>query len=421
MTNNQVNKLGSKNFNKNIPIPPFKLNQFIDNVRAIEELAKIKPDVEKLKGYKGFGGLKRCFWDKNLYGQLMRAIRSNFGKEREKEILESLRNSSSSAYYTPTEVINFIYRYLDKVCHVKGGEVLEPACGNGAFFEHMPETMKANSKITGVEYDVFTSKLAKAIHPEINIINNGLQYVDFNGKKFDLIIGNPPYSPEKIVDDFMPDLNGYAIHHYFIAKCMRLLKDDGILALVMPSYWMDIPRTDTRHIIDNESVVIDVIRLPDNLFTQATVTVDIVFIRKTGKKVHDITNITEYSDGTAKDNINEFWLDNPSKVLGELKLKWVEAYKRYVPFCEAKGKEKALQDINNFEFTAEIIENYRKIVNCPIDVEELGDISFKLLESLEELELIKDQAINLIKDVDWLYRNIFELAQRTGKASNIID
>ena len=350
------------NSNNNQTLPLHKLEQFIANVKVLEELAKPKPKPEILKKYKGFGGLRNCFWDKQLYGQIMRAIRSNFGTEREKDVLENLRQSTKSAYYTPKEVISFMYRYLEQVCNFTGGEILEPSCGNGAFFEYMPESIRQNSQITGVEYDILTSKLVKNIYPDIEVINNGLQNIDFGAKKYDLIIGNPPYSDEKMTDGFMPDLNGYTIHHYFTAKCMRLLKDDGILAFVLPSFYMDIPRSNTRHIIDNESVVIDVLRLPENLFDQATITVDILFIRKTGNKIHDITQTATYNQGEASEQLNAYWLNNPKRIIGKLKLKWVKAYNRYVPTCEVQDKAKTLNYLKCCEFTEATISNYQNII-----------------------------------------------------------
>lgn len=350
------------NSNNNQTLPLHKLEQFIANVKILEELAKPSPKAEILKHYKGFGGLRNCFWDKQLYGQIMRAIRANFGTEREKEVLENLRQSTKSAYYTPKEVISFMYRYLEQVCNFTGGEILEPSCGNGAFFEYMPELIRQNSQITGVEYDILTSKLVQNIYPDIQVINDGLQNIDFGANKYDLIIGNPPYSDEKMTDDFMPDLNGYTIHHYFTAKCMRLLKDDGILAFVLPSFYMDIPRSNTRHIIDNESVVIDVLRLPENLFEQATVTVDIIFVRKSGNKIHDITDTVTYAQGEANDQVNQFWIKNPHRILGDLKLKWVKAYNRFVPTCEVQDKAKTLNYLKCCEFTEATISNYQNII-----------------------------------------------------------
>ena len=174
---------------ENKKLAEHKISQFLANVAVIEELAKINSNMDILKSYQGFGGLRQCFWDKRLYGRLMHAIRANFGTNKEKDVLESLRSTSQSAYYTLPEIITFIYGYLIEVCNFKGGDILEPSCGNGAFFEHMPVLLSSNSNVIGVEYDTLTSQLVSRIYPKIKIINNSLQKVDFAEQKFDLIIG----------------------------------------------------------------------------------------------------------------------------------------------------------------------------------------------------------------------------------------
>lgn len=399
-----------------------KIQQFVDNVSVFNELAKPISDVNVLKSYKGFGGLKRCFWDKSLYGQLMGSIRANVGREAEIKTLESLRNSSSSAYYTPKEVISFMYKYLSQVCKFTGGDILEPACGNGAFFEHMLEDIKSNSQITGIEYDILTSKLVSKIYPNVNVINSGLQDVNFDGKKYDLIIGNPPYGKEIIEDGAMSDISGYSIHNYFIAKCIRLLNDDGILAFVMPSFFMDKPKGHTRHIVNNEAIIVDVIRLPDNLFEQATVTVDLVFIRKTGNKVHDISMVTELVQGNAKDEINEFWIKNPNRVLGELKLKWVECYKNYIPTCESPSRHQSLKYLSLCSFTQETIENYQKVIALiPQNDAKLMDnesnkvIQFAINQLTDnvflELEKLTAESINITRKITSLHETIDRIRQ----------
>ena len=386
----------------NQTLPLQKIEQFIANVRVIEELAKSKPNPNILKGYKGFGGLKNCFWDKQLYGQIMRAIRANCGVEKEKDVVENLRQSTKSAYYTPKELIIFMYRYLEQVCSFKGGEILEPSCGNGAFFEHMPAEIMANSQITGIEYDILTSKLVKGLYQSITVINDGLQNIDFTGKKYDLIIGNPPYSDEKMQDKFMPDLNNYNIHHYFTAKCMRLLKDDGILAFVLPAFYMDIPQRNTRHIIDGESVLIDMVRLPSNLFDQATVTVDIVFVRKTGNKMHDMVNAVAYTHNGNTDYVNEFWIKNKNRILGELKLKFVKKYNRFVATCEATDKAKTLNYLVNCQFDVSTLDNFQKIINVETKCCDIPKVSntHTLFKGGLAIKDIQTKIYKLTKDIE---------------------
>lgn len=407
---------------QNKELPAHKLEQFAKNITVLEELAKDNSNSEILRQFRGFGGLSQVFWQPSLYGRLMRSIRANFGMKCEHAIMDSLKISANSAYYTPKEVINFMYKYLSQVCKFTGGDILEPACGNGAFFEHMPDSIKSNSQITGIEYDILTSKLVSKIYPNVNVINSGLQDVNFDGKKYDLIIGNPPYGKEIIKDSTMPDISGYSIHNYFIAKCVRLLNDDGILAFVMPSFFMDKPKGHTRHIVNNEAVVIDVIRLPDNLFEQATVTVDLVFIRKTGNKVHDISMVTELVQGNAKDEINEFWIKNPNRVLGELKLKWVKCYKNYIPTCESPSRQQSLKYLSLCSFTQETIENYQKVIALiPKKDAQLKDkernkvIQFAIDELTEnvfvELEKLTTESINIAKKISSLHETIDRLRQ----------
>ncbi len=304
-----------------------KVEQFLTNIQVIRELSKVEPNMNLLKSYKGFGGLKQCFNSKQLYGKLMYAIRDIFGDDREHEIFSILRNSCKSAYYTPKEIAVFMYKYITEVCGFSGGEILEPACGNGIFFENMPETIRNNSVITGVEMDLITSKIVRCIYPNINIMNNSLQNINFGNNSYDLIIGNPPYGGEKIIDLTMPDISNYNIHHYFTAKCIRLLKKNGLLAFVLPSYFFDIPQKNIRTIIDGEAVLIDAVRLPENLFQQAKITVDIIFFRKIGNKLHNFTNTVDFKYNDKIESINEYWQSRPHRILGELSLKWVSSYR----------------------------------------------------------------------------------------------
>ncbi|MDQ5921837.1 MAG: hypothetical protein QG673_1896, partial [Pseudomonadota bacterium] len=297
-------------------------------------------------------------WILQLIYEIFR-LRGIFSNEH--GVFNQVKNSCSSGYYTPKEVITFIYSYLTEVCNFKGGDILEPSCGNGVFFKYMPKGLRANSSITGIELDCLTSKIAQGIYSDIAIINQPLQEVDFIDRKYDLIIGNPPYSHEVVTDNFMPDISNYTIHHYFVAKCVRLLKDEGILALVLPCYYLDVPRRNTRAIVNNEAVLIDVVRLPENLFTQATVTVDIVFIRKSGKRLHNFVNTVLLEQDGNKDSINEYWQTKPQRILGELKLKWVECYKRHVPTCVTSDINQVFNVLTNCRFSSETKQNYSLI------------------------------------------------------------
>ena len=74
------------------------------------------------------------------------------------------------------------------------------------------------------------------------------------------------------------------------------------------------------------------------------------------------TKSVTLTQGDKKDNINEFWQTNPHRILGELKLKWVEAYKRYVPTCETTDIDKVLSSLVNCKFDDSTKTNYINIL-----------------------------------------------------------
>lgn len=413
-----------------------KIQQFMHNIEVIEHLSSNSPDINLLKSYKGFGGLKQCFNSKRLYGRLMHSIRQVFGKEREHEVFNTLRLSCKSAYYTPPEIVQFMYRYLMEVCQFKGGDVLEPACGNGVFFEHMPESIINNSNLTGVEMDLVTSKIVQAIYPDTYILNDSLQSINFNDKAYDLVIGNPPYGGEKITDLSMPDISNYTIHHYFAAKCIRLLKKNGILAFVLPSYFFDIPCSNTRAIIDGEAVLIDAVRLPENLFDQAKITVDVIFFRKVGNKLHNFANTVAFKHDNKTDNINEYWQSRPHRILGKLSLKWVDVYKRYVPCCITENKDRVLAYLAKCKFDHLTFENYYAISRgkteeiytneLPRDAVDLLSESFITIEELfgevtglaKQLETLHKEVSSIVERLYSLHEDIWIVHKRLGLSSD---
>ena len=101
-----------------------------------------------------------------------------------------------------------------------------PACGSGAFFERMPKDMREHSQITGIEIEPVSHRLAQKLYPDIRMIHQGFQW--FQEQDFDLVIGNPPYASFSVFDQSHLDLCEAMIHHYFVAKSVRLLKPGGL-------------------------------------------------------------------------------------------------------------------------------------------------------------------------------------------------
>ena len=77
----------------------------------------------------------------------------------------SARASTLTSYYTPPVVTKALYSTLERMGFT-GGNVLEPAMGIGHFFGTMPDNMRKNSRLYGVELDSLTGRIAKQLLPE---------------------------------------------------------------------------------------------------------------------------------------------------------------------------------------------------------------------------------------------------------------
>ena len=96
--------------------------------------------------------------------------------------------------FTPQNIVADMLKLIQSTKRVENPRFLEPSCGNGAFFAHLP-----NNKI-GIEIDAFTidchdfatfNKVSKSRN-DSKILNADFFAYPVS-ETFDTIIGNPPY------------------------------------------------------------------------------------------------------------------------------------------------------------------------------------------------------------------------------------
>ena len=109
------------------------------------------------------------------------------------------------------------------------GRVLEPACGDGAFSNLLPQRFAAT---VAIEHDVRFS-------PPGALVMDFFAYPE--SEKFDTVIGNPPYVKARDIAEetrrhFSTQLlDGHAnLYLHFIEKCVRHLKPGGELIFITP-------------------------------------------------------------------------------------------------------------------------------------------------------------------------------------------
>lgn len=89
-------------------------------------------------------------------------------------------------------VIDGIYEALEKFGFT-GGNVLEPAIGVGNFFGRMPEDMRSDSKLYGIELDGISGRIAQKLYPDADIAIQGFEKNHFQNGCFDVAVGNVPF------------------------------------------------------------------------------------------------------------------------------------------------------------------------------------------------------------------------------------
>lgn len=159
-------------------------------------------------------------------------------------------------YYTPLDLAAFIARWI---AELEPGKVLEPSCGDGAFFQAMAEVGEfKRSAITGFELDEDEAGKATRRAKELRLQGAKVHSEDFlgwaidnmgkGGERFDAVVGNPPFVRyqflppqfqvraaaifEELGLKFTKHTNAWVP---FILASMSLLRPGGRLAMVVPA------------------------------------------------------------------------------------------------------------------------------------------------------------------------------------------
>jgi type I restriction-modification system DNA methylase subunit len=133
-------------------------------------------------------------------------------------------------YFTPKVVVDFIVAFL----RVKGGDVLEPSCGGGAFIGALPPACR----VTGLELNLQTAEVAQLLCPSASILpGDALTQLGSLRETFDYCIGNPPFVdlPRGAYHEGFTFATGQRdATWFFIELGMQALLPGGWLAMVVP-------------------------------------------------------------------------------------------------------------------------------------------------------------------------------------------
>lgn len=302
--------------------------RFQDNIAALRLLQYLDADGQQaspeqqqvLARYVGWGGLSDAFDGK----------KAEWAGEYKtlKELLpvqeyEAARASTLTSFYTPPEIIRTMYETLERF-GLKGGNILEPSMGVGAFFANRPASFDTNgTMLYGVELDPVTGRIAQQLFPKVNIQITGYEKASLPDSFFDAVVGNVPFGQYKVND---PAFNRYnfLIHDYFAAKNIDKLRVGGIQAIITTSGTMDKKSEDVRRYLAARCDLIGAVRLPNTAFKAAAgteVTADILFLQKRDGVLSnpeaDWLHVGQTADGIP---MNQYFIDHPEMICGKMEM-----------------------------------------------------------------------------------------------------
>jgi adenine-specific DNA-methyltransferase len=114
---------------------------------------------------------------------------------------------NTGSFYTPKLIADFLVNYLFNKLEGKSNiTILEPSAGDGSFINAIYYHNKFSPKIlslTAVEREKDElNKITSVIkHKTLNTVNSDfLEFQDQNHAKFSLVIGNPPYIKNNLLN-----------------------------------------------------------------------------------------------------------------------------------------------------------------------------------------------------------------------------
>ena len=174
---------------------------------------------------------------------------SDLSKKLTKNITKEEKKNNGIYFTSPSTIIkniDILEPYLSNI-----NTVLEPSCGSCGYLLYLHKYKNRNKKynklteLVGIEYNNTIYESIKEYEDTIEGLRlYNMDYLSYTGeKKFDLIIGNPPYfvlkknMVNKIYYDYFDGRPNIFI--LFIIKSLSLLATDGILSFILPKSFLN--------------------------------------------------------------------------------------------------------------------------------------------------------------------------------------
>ena len=217
-------------------------------------------------------------------------------EQRYKDFVQSMRNSTLTAFYTPPAIVRALAETL-RGAGIVPRRLLDPSAGAGIFPSSFRKAADSEVEILSFEKDLLTGQVLSAQAREREqVVIDGFQTIEATyDDYFDVVTSNIPFGDTRIFDTAFRKSNDpvrrqalKAVHNYFFIRGLDTLREGGILAFVTSAGVMDAPGNEpVRRYLMEHARLVSAVRLPNNLFTEyagTEVASDLIVLQKWSEK-----------------------------------------------------------------------------------------------------------------------------------------
>ena len=308
-----------------------------------------------------------------------------------------MNEKQTGSFYTPEPLARYMSTYA--VQKRAPRHILEPSVGDGRFIAPLveyggyidaieidPDKINENNKYTNVEL----------------ICADFVKFALDSDKKYNLIIGNPPYISKKVLTDAQRELSWELTEHWrlpkavfqnlwvsFVLGALKLLDlENGAIFYVLPFEFLQVQYAEKlRNFLEEKFDYIEITTFKESVFPQIEQDVCLVYMTNIG----DIVPIIKY---TTVNSINDM------KPL------------YYSEICRNKPLNKwsnSILDDDETELLLSLQENYIRI--C-----ELGDISPGIVTGANNFFIINTTKVDQLNCKD----NVLPILQHSSSVGNLL-
>ena len=211
-------------------------------------------------------------------------------------------------FYTPQEVSKILAKIVT-TGKSKLKSVYDPTCGSGSLLLRVAREVKEVSNFYGQEMNRTTYNLAR-----MNMILHGVHYRKFdikqedtlehpqhNGKQFEAIVANPPFSAEWSANPLFTSDDRFSQYgklapsskadYAFVQHMIHHLAENGTMAIVLPHgalFRGGAEQHIRKYLIEDRNYLDAVIGLPANLFYGTPIPTCIMVFKKCKENPNDV-------------------------------------------------------------------------------------------------------------------------------------